>query len=51
MTVCLVTSLPEIPYIYTVYLWFWPTPFMQLGAGEVMQLGAGEGGCMFAALL
>jgi len=28
MTVCMVISLPKIPYIhriYTVYIWFWPT--------------------------
>jgi len=25
MTVYLVISLPKIPYIYTVYIWFWPT--------------------------
>jgi len=25
MTVYFVISLPKTPYIYTVYIWFWPT--------------------------
>jgi len=28
VTVYLVISLPKIPCIYTVYIWFWPTLFM-----------------------
>jgi len=31
MTVHLVIPLPEIPYIYTMYIWFWPT----LGVGKI----------------
>ena len=28
MTVYLVISLPKIPYIHRIYIWFWPTLLM-----------------------
>ena len=33
MTVYLVVSLPKLPYMYTVYIWFWPTLVM-IGCGS-----------------
>jgi hypothetical protein len=42
MTVYLVTSLPKIPYVHRIYIWFWPTLVISGGCFHISLWAVGS---------